>query len=402
MSDNLKEKVNAIGERLKINGAEVGRKVSAGMSSMSFKMKEFFQEPNQADKLVSDATSESLDEPNWDMILHVCDLVNAEKVQTCEAVRAIKKRVMVKSPRGQYLALVLLEALVKNCDKGFFEVATERVLDEMVKIVDVDSDQSFVSCKDKALRMIQCWGESSTELRYLPVYEETYKSLKARGVRFPGCHDERLDHVLPPSGSASAPEAGRSLQHLIQHENHFTSYTSQQTKEAFDVARNCSDLLSSVLSSSSPQLTVLQQNLTMTLVQQCRESQSTVHRIIETVGNNEALLFEALQVNDEIHKVLSKYEELKKKKKKPKVSPLKPEPDTMIPVAIEPDESPHFREDALIRKPASSRTGVQGLSHDDMMDDLDEMIFGKKGGDASQWEQDPKKQQSSKYESISL
>lgn len=132
----------------------------------------------------------------------------------------------------------------------------------------------------------------------------------------------------------------------------------------------------------------LQQDLTITLVQQCRESQSTVHRIIETVGNNEALLFQALQVNDEIHKVLSKYEELKKTKK-PKVSPLKPEPDMMIPVAIEQDESPHFREDALIRKPASSKTGVQGLSHDDMMNDLDEMIFGKKGGDASQWGQDP-------------
>ncbi|CAK8576991.1 unnamed protein product [Lathyrus sativus] len=401
MSDNLKEKVNAIGERLKLNGAEMGRKVSAGMSTMSFKMKEFFQEPNQADKLVSDATSESLDEPNWDIILHVCDLINAEKLQTCEAVRAIKKRVMVKSPRGQYLALVLLEALVKNCDKGFFEVATERVLDEMVKIVE-DSDQSFGSSKDKALRMIQCWGESTTELRYLPVYEETYKSLKARGIRFPGCDNERLDHVFAPSGSgsASAPEAVRSLEHLIQHENHVTDYTSQQTKEAFDVARNITDLLSSVLS-SSPQQNVLKLDLTITLVQQCRESQSTVHRIIETVGNNESLLFEALQVNDEIHKVLSKYEELKKKPP-PKVSPLKPEPDMMIHVAIEPDESPHFREDALIRKRASSKPGVQGLSHDDMMDDLDEMIFGKKGGDASQWGQDPKNQRSSKYESISL
>ncbi|MCI53778.1 TOM1-like protein 2-like, partial [Trifolium medium] len=96
--------------------------------------------------------------------------------------------------------------------------------------------------------------------------------------------------------------------------------------------------------------------------------------IIETVGNNEALLYEALNVNDEIHNVLSKYEELKKK---PKVSQLEPEPNTMIPVAIEPDESPHFREETLIRKPACSRNGVQGLSHDDMMDDLDEMIFGK-------------------------
>jgi len=132
----------------------------------------------------------------------------------------------------------------------------------------------------------------------------------------------------------------------------------------------------------------MQQDLTITLVQQCHQSQSTIHRIIETVGENEALVFEALNVNDEIHKVLSKYEELKKK---PKASPLEPEQNMMIPVTIEPDESPHFREEALVRKPACSRTGVRGLSHDDMMDDLDEMIFGKKGGDASEWRQDPKR-----------
>lgn len=35
------EKVSALGEKLKIGGAEVGRK----MSSMSFKVKEFFQGP---------------------------------------------------------------------------------------------------------------------------------------------------------------------------------------------------------------------------------------------------------------------------------------------------------------------------------------------------------------------
>ncbi|XP_045823614.1 TOM1-like protein 1 [Trifolium pratense] len=408
MSENLKGKVNAIGERLKINGAEMGRKMSAGMSTMSFKMKEFFQEPNQADKLVADATSESLDYTNWDIILHLCDLINADKIDTCDVVRAIKKRVMMKSPRGQYLALVLLEMLVKNCDKGFFEVATERVLDEMVKIVD-DPDQSFVASKEKALMMIRDWGESTTELRYLPVYEETYKSLKSRGIRFPDGYNESKASVSTPSSSASAPMADLSLEYLIDHdtqpdltlakiiqcENLVPCFTSQQTKEAFVVARNIIHLLSSVLHKDT-----LKQDSTITLLQQCRESQSTVHKIIETVGNNEALLYEALNVNDEIHKVLSKYEELKKKSK---VSPLEPELNTMIPVAIEPDESPHFREENLIRKPSCSRTGVQGLSHDDMMDDLDEMIFGKKGGDASQWGQDPKnQQQSSKYDFISL
>lgn len=249
--------------------------------------------------------------------------------------------------------------------------------------------------------MIEAWGESTGELRYLPVFEETYKSLKSRGIRFPGRDNESLAPIFTPPPSVSVPEQQQDVEQFqleqFQHEVPVLSFTPEQTKEAFDVARNSIELLSTVLS-SSPQQDVLQDDLTTTLVQQCRRSQSTVQRIVETSGDNEALLFEALNVNDEIQKVLDKYEEVKK----PTTAPLQPEP-AMIPVAVEPDESPrHTKEDALIRKPAGSRTVVQGGSNDDMMDDLDEMIFGKKSGDASDAGHDTKKQQSSKDDLISF
>ncbi|KAI4295284.1 hypothetical protein L6164_035346 [Bauhinia variegata] len=397
MSDNLMEKVNALGERLKISGTEVGRKMSEGMTSMSFKVKEFFQGPNQADKLVEDATSEALDDPDWAMNLDLCDSINTEKVNSVELIRAIKKRIMMKSPRVQYLSLVLLEAIVKNCEKAFSEVAAERLLDEMVKLI--DDPQTVVNNRNKALVLIEAWGESTSELRYLPVYEETYKSLKSRGIRFPGRDNESLAPIFTPPRSASAPEADVGVPRQLQHDVPVISFTPEQTKEAFDVARNSIELLSTVLS-SSPQQDVLKDDLTTTLVQQCRRSQSSVQRIIETAGDNEALLFEALNVNDEILKVLAKYDELKK----PTVNPHEPEP-AMIPVAVEPDESPrHTKEDALIRKPAGSRAVVSGAggSNDDMLDDLDEMIFGKKGGDASDGSHDSKKQQSSKDDLISF
>ena len=134
-----------------------------------------------------------------------------------------------------------------------------------------------------------------------------------------------------------------------------------------------------------------------TLIQQCHQSQLTVQRIIETAGDNEALLFEGLNVNDEIQKVLSKYEELRT----PSVVPAVPEP-ALIPVAVEPDSPIHAKEDALIRKPAGPQGGTHGGSSDDMMDDLDEMIFGKKGGSGSEGAQDPKKQQFSKDDLISF
>lgn len=135
--------------------------------------------------------------------------------------------------------------------------------------------------------------------------------------------------------------------------------------------------------------------MTITLLHQCRESQYTVQSIIETAGDNEALLFEALNVNDEIQKVLTKYEEMKK----PLSMAQEPEP-AMIPVAVEPDDSPRVgKEEALVRK--STRSGSHGANNDDMMDDLDEMIFGKKSG-GSGTSSDAKKQQAGKDDLISF
>ncbi|XP_022743717.1 TOM1-like protein 1 isoform X2 [Durio zibethinus] len=401
MDKNLMDKVSAFGERLKTEGVEVGRKVSAGMSSMSFKVKELFQGPNPADKLVEEATSEALDEPDWALNLDICDMINHEKVSSVELIRGIKRRIVLKSPRVQYLSLVLLETCVKNCEKAFSEVAAERVLDEMVKLI--DDPQTVVNNRNKALMLIEAWGESTSELRYLPVYEESYKSLKSRGIRFPGRDNESLAPIFTPPRSVSVSEVDASLAQQLQHDMQFQhdlpvqSFTPEQTKEAFDVARNSIELLSTVLS-SSPEQDALEDDLTTTLVQQCRRSQSTVLRIIETAGDNEALLFEALNVNDEIQKALSKYEELKK----PSEVPREPEP-AMIPVAVEPDDSPHHaKEDALIRKPAGTRHGSHGGSNDDMMDDLDEMIFGKKGGGSSEGGQDSKKQQAPKDDLITF
>ena len=108
-----------------------------------------------------------------------------------------------------------------------------------------------------------------------PEYEWFYKhfllqSLKSRGIRFPGRNNESSAPIITPSHSPSAPEIDHSLAHLIQHdtqpdrslahlikrENLVPSLKPEQTKEAFDVARNSTELLSSVLS-SSPQQDVL-------------------------------------------------------------------------------------------------------------------------------------------------
>lgn len=380
------EKVNALGERLKVTGTEVSKQMAAGMSSMSFKMKELFQAQTPADKIVEEATAETLEGPDWAANLEICDLINTEKVSSGDLIRGIKKRIVLRDePRAQFLALFLLETIVKNCEKAFSEVAAERVLDEMVRLI--DDPQTVVNNRNKALTLIEAWGESGNELRYLPVYEETYKSLKSRGVRFPGRDNESLAPIFTPPRSVAEAEVEANFSHQAFEDVHVHTYTAEETKEALDVARNSMELLSTVLS-SSPQQDVLQDDLTITLVQQCYQSQHTIQRFIETAGDNEALLFEALSVNDEIQKVVSKYEEMKKP-----VAPAHTEQPVVIPIATEHEDSGFVgNEDALVRKPAASRAMSGG--DDDILDDLDEMIFGKKGGSSSQEgpkKQDPKK-----------
>ncbi|KAK6118477.1 hypothetical protein DH2020_047744 [Rehmannia glutinosa] len=395
MSDNVMDKVNQLGERLKIGGSEVGQKISAGMRSMSFKMKELFQGGNQADNLIEEATAETLDEPDWDVNLELCDMINRNRVNSVELIRGIKKRIMLKSPRIQYLALILLETFVMNCEKAFSEVAAERVLDEMVRLI--DDPQTVVNNRNKALMLIESWGESTNELRYLPVYEQTYKSLKSRGIRFPHRDNDSLVPLSTPPRSMAASESNATHPQQLYHEIPAQRFSAEQTKEAFDVARNSIELLSTVLS-SSPQQDALQDDLTITLFHQCRKSQYTVQRIIETAGNNDALLFEALNLNDEIQNVVSKYEDMKK----PLMVPQGPEP-AMIPVAVEPDESPRVgKGEALIRKPSNAQTGIHGGNHDDMMDGLDDMIFGKKSGSTSNTAQDTKKKQPPKDDLITF
>lgn len=79
------------------------------------------------------------------------------------------------------------------------------------------------------------------------------QSLRSRGIRFPGRDDESLAPIFTPPRSASAPELDASLPQQVQHDIPVHSYTAEQTKEAFDVARNSIELLSTVLSSSPQQ-----------------------------------------------------------------------------------------------------------------------------------------------------
>ncbi|XP_024368263.1 TOM1-like protein 1 isoform X1 [Physcomitrium patens] len=404
---NLKEKFSAFGEKVKTGSGELSRKMSERMSTVSDKMKELFQVPTHADKLVEDATGENMELADWEKNLEICDLISMEKVSGQDAARAVKKRIMLKNAQIQYLALMLLETMVKNCEKMFSEVASEKVLHEMVRMVD-DRSTSTAN-REKALKLIEAWGESTEELRYLPIFEETYKSiffclldcgseacmlalldlkpilyesLKSRGIRFPGRDEESLAPIFtPPQSVQTSNTAGsggfdgsvhsRDMSGFVAHDVSSTDF-----KEVFDVARNSVELLNTVLT-SSPQQEVLKDELTLTLVEQCRSCQIKVQRIVERTSDGDPVLFEALNVYDDLQRVLTKFEEMSKGT----AEQPQPAEATFVHVqALDDDYSCGTAEEAtLVRKRDSKPSIPLSSAHDDTaMADLDEMIFGNR------------------------
>ncbi|XP_028758373.1 TOM1-like protein 2 [Neltuma alba] len=299
-----------LGEKLKTSGAQMGRIVSD-------KMKEILQTPTPESKMVDEATSEILEEPNWGMNLRICAMINSGEFNGSEIVKAIKKKILSKNPVSQRLSLDLLEACTMNCDKVFSEVASEKVLEDMVRMI--DNPQTHHQNRRRALQLIRAWGESE-DLAYLPVFRQTYMSLKGRNmpVEMDGENSAHMpssleSHVhedsLDPPESYPIPDAAFHEMDGSALSSNPRSLSIEEKKEHLVIARNSLELLSTILNSGAePKL--LKEDVTVSLLEKCRQSLSVIKVIVESTTDDEGTLFEALNLNDELQQVVSKYEEL--------------------------------------------------------------------------------------------
>ncbi|XP_065874753.1 TOM1-like protein 2 [Euphorbia lathyris] len=336
-----KSKISQWGERLKIGGAQMSRLVSD-------KMKEILQTPTPESKMVDEATAETLEESNWGLNLRICAMINSEEFNGTEIVRAIKKKLAGKSSVSQTLSLDLLEACTMNCEKVFSEVASEKVLDEMVKMI--ENPQTDQGNRDRAAQLIRAWGQS-VDLEYLPVFRQTYMSLQERNVpqavedgnSLPMQHSlESYIHQqpLPPPERYPFPETEFDANSTaFGYESYDIGNQSVEEKNEYLVTtRNSIELLSSILNAES-ETKAIKEDLTVSLLEKCRQSQPVIQRIIESTTNDEAMLFEALNLNDELQQVVSRYEELEACLKSEEQQPEKPD-DTRdnVPVVVQHDK----------------------------------------------------------------
>ncbi|XP_057438546.1 TOM1-like protein 2 [Lotus japonicus] len=300
-----------LGERLKTGGAQMGRIVSG-------KVKDLLAAPTPESKMVDEATLETLEEPNWGMNLRICGMINSDEFNGSEVVKAIKRKINHKSPVVQRLSLDLLETCAMNCEKVFSEVASEKLLEDMVRLI--DNVEAYHENRRRAFQLVKAWGESE-DLAYLPVFRQTYMSLNGRGepLDMGGGNSAAVPYSLEsythqdpldPPERYPIPEAGlHALDGSAAFSSNHLPVSVEEKKEHLVVARNSLELLSSILNSEA-EPKPLKEDLALSLLDKCKQSLSVIKEIVESTTNDEVTLFEALYLNDELQQVVSNYEEL--------------------------------------------------------------------------------------------
>ncbi|MQL87446.1 hypothetical protein Taro_019982 [Colocasia esculenta] len=83
----------------------------------------------------------------------------------------------------------------------------------------------------------------------------------------------------------------------------------EEKKEILVVTRNTLEVLSSILNSNAPN-EAIRDDLTLGMLEKCKDSQQVIQRITETAGDDEETLFEALNLHEQLEQVFSKYAEM--------------------------------------------------------------------------------------------
>lgn len=150
--------------------------------------------------------------------LEIVDMVEREETGPADAVRAIQKRLTMKSKSVEALTISLLEMLVKNCGHRFHvQLAKKDFMNNFYKLV---SPKGTAFYKDLLLEQLQSWvdafGRGKPE--FGPVYE-TYDLLVREGVEFPDTDLDALAPIHTPKASKPlATDADLQLAQQLQRE----------------------------------------------------------------------------------------------------------------------------------------------------------------------------------------
>ncbi|BBH06332.1 Target of Myb protein 1 [Prunus dulcis] len=224
-----------------------------------------------------------------------------------DVVKAVKRRLQHKSSKVQFLALTLLETMVKNCgDYVHVQIAERNILGEMVKIV-------RKKVREKILILLDCWQEAfGGPGGKHPQYYWACEELRRSGVEFPKHSLEAPAIFTPPvtqttlrhaqAGYGMPSNSSRRLDETMATEMENLSLSS------LDSMRNVMELLSDMLQAVNPSdRMAIKDEVIVDLVNRCRANQKKLMQMLTTTGDEE-LLARGLDLNDGLQSLLAKHD----------------------------------------------------------------------------------------------
>ncbi|KAJ0979266.1 hypothetical protein J5N97_014740 [Dioscorea zingiberensis] len=262
---------------------------------------------------VEKATSDLLIGPDWTLNMDICDSINSDHGQAKDVVKAVKKRLQHKNPRVQFLALTLLETMIKNCgDFVHFQVVERDILQEMIRIVKKKTDMEV---RNKILVLLDSWQEAfGGPGGKHPQYYWAYAELKRSGVTFPQrSADSALIFTTPAAHPISIPKHpqanyGMPNNSSIRLDEAMASEMANLSLSDLDSIRSVMELLSEMLRAVNPNdCGAVKDEVIADLVNQCRSNQKKVMQLVNSTGDEE-LLGQGLALNDNLQTVLAKHD----------------------------------------------------------------------------------------------
>ncbi|KAK6943233.1 VHS domain [Dillenia turbinata] len=260
---------------------------------------------------VEKATSDLLIGPDWTLNMDICDSVNSNHWEAKDVVKAVKKRLQHKNPMVQFLALTLLETMVKNCgDYVHFQIAERNILPEMIKIVKKKADMRV---RDKILMLLDSWQEAfGGPGGKHPQYYWAYVELRRSGVVFPRRSSDTAPIFTPPAthptpgqlqlGYGMPSNIPRRLDEAMASEVETLSPSSLKSMH------NIMDLLADMLQAVNPSdREALQDEVIVDLVSRCRTNQKKLIQMLTSTVDEE-LLGQGLELNDSLQNLLAKHD----------------------------------------------------------------------------------------------
>ncbi|XP_058089809.1 TOM1-like protein 3 isoform X2 [Magnolia sinica] len=273
-------------------------------------------------------------------------------------MKILKKRLGSKNPKIQLLALFVLETLSKNCgDNVHLQIVERDILHEMVKIVKKKPD---LNVREKILILIDTWQEAfgGPGGKY-PQYYAAYNELKFAGVEFPPRVENAVPLFTPPQTQPIMSHPDDSIYEAAALEASLQSNASELSLVDIQNARGIADVLTEMLSALDPHSPEgVKQEVIVDLVEQCQSYQKRVMLLVNNTVDEE-LLCQGLALNDDLQRVLRKYDDMAKGTPAVGLGLTETSVAPLVNVDHEDDE---LEDDLSQLAHRSSRDNVQGLN----------------------------------------